>query len=80
MKRAILFLVFSIIVFSQAEPIRSALGSKGVEQTEDSAKWENPYITDGLVALWDGEWNAGFGKHLDFMKLQYIVNCVSNDK
>jgi hypothetical protein len=26
-------------------------------------KWVNPYITDGLVAMWDGEWNAGGGKH-----------------
>lgn len=26
-------------------------------------KWENPYITDGLVAMWDGEWNAGGGRH-----------------
>ena len=25
--------------------------------------WSNPYITDGLVAMWDGEWNAGGGKH-----------------
>ena len=25
--------------------------------------WKNPYITDGLVAMWDGEWNAGGGKH-----------------
>lgn len=25
--------------------------------------WKNPYITDGLVAMWDGEWNAGPGKH-----------------
>ena len=22
---------------------------------------ENPYITDGLVAMWDGEWNSGYG-------------------
>ena len=21
------------------------------------------YIQDGLVAMWDGEWNAGGGKH-----------------
>lgn len=27
------------------------------------AKWKNPYITDGLVAMWDGEWNAGGGVH-----------------
>jgi hypothetical protein len=25
--------------------------------------WSNPYITDGLIAMWDGEWNAGGGKH-----------------
>ena len=23
----------------------------------------NPYVTDGLVAMWDGEWNAGIGVH-----------------
>jgi hypothetical protein len=27
------------------------------------AKWVNPYITDGLIAMWDGEWNAGGGEH-----------------
>lgn len=25
--------------------------------------WKNPYVTDGLVAMWDGEWNAGREKH-----------------
>jgi len=24
-----------------------------------------PYVTDGLIAMWDGEWNAGKGKHDD---------------
>ena len=28
-----------------------------------SSGWQNPYITDGLVAMWDGEWNAGWGVH-----------------
>ena len=28
-----------------------------------SGEWVNPYVTDGLVAMWDGEWNAGFGIH-----------------
>ena len=23
----------------------------------------NPYVTDGLVAMWDAEWNTGFLKH-----------------
>lgn len=25
--------------------------------------WVNPYVTDGLIAMWDGEWNAGGGVH-----------------
>ena len=25
--------------------------------------WQIPYITNGLVAYWDGEWNAGGGIH-----------------
>jgi len=25
--------------------------------------WKNPYVTDGLVAMWDGEWNAGGDIH-----------------
>lgn len=25
--------------------------------------WQNPYVTNGLVAMWDGEWNAGPGVH-----------------
>ena len=25
--------------------------------------WRNPYVTDGLVAYWDGEWNVGGGVH-----------------
>lgn len=29
----------------------------------DKTSWTNPYITDGLVAMWDGEWNAGGGVH-----------------
>lgn len=26
-------------------------------------EWKNPYVTDGLVAMWDGQWNAGGGVH-----------------
>ena len=25
--------------------------------------WENPYINNGLVAMWDAEWNAPLGRH-----------------
>ena len=34
--------------------------------TRNSTKtFENPYITDGLIAMWDGEWNVGIGIHND---------------
>lgn len=26
-------------------------------------RWRNPYVTDGLIAMWDGEWNIGGGVH-----------------
>ena len=26
-------------------------------------RWKNPYVTNGLIAMWDGEWNAGGGVH-----------------
>lgn len=26
-------------------------------------RWTNPYVTDGLIAMWDGQWNAGGGVH-----------------
>ena len=29
----------------------------------DKTAWTNPYVTNGLVAMWDGEWNAGGGVH-----------------
>ena len=28
-----------------------------------SVGWVNPYVTDGLIAMWDGEWIAGPGVH-----------------
>ena len=26
-------------------------------------RWQNPYVTDGLIAMWDGKWNAEYGVH-----------------
>ena len=42
--------------------IRSMLGARGAIHG-GNARWVNPYVTDGLVAMWDGEWNAGGGVH-----------------
>ena len=50
-------------VFAYAYPIKSSLSSKNTFDEPKPAY--NPYITDGLVAMFDGEWNIGFGKHSD---------------
>ena len=46
-------------------------------------RWRNPYVTDGLVAMWDGEWNAGGGVHdpdatvwKDLVGVVDMPNCV----
>ena len=47
---------------ADAAPHRSMLGANATSTVEDS-KWVNPYVTDGLVAMFDGQWNAWGGKH-----------------
>lgn len=32
-------------------------------KVEKAPSWTNPYVTDGLMAFWDGEWNSGGGLH-----------------
>lgn len=39
--------------------------------------WTNPYVTNGLVAMWDAEWNAGGGKHDSTGGLVEIISGTS---
>ena len=48
--------------YALGKPTRSALGASGTNGGA-AAGWVNPYVTDGLVVQWDGEWNAGGGVH-----------------
>ena len=42
--------------------------------------WQIPYITNGLVAYWDGEWNAGGGIHSpDGTRLYELLSDTSED-
>lgn len=42
--------------------------------------WQIPYITNGLVAYWDGEWNAGGGIHSpDGTRLYELISGTSED-
>ena len=63
MKKTIAFLLTFISLVSFPEIKRSNLGAASSIARSSAKSFENPYITDGLVAMFDGEWNAGFGKH-----------------
>lgn len=39
------------------------LGARQFFERRGGGGWQNPYVTDGLIAMWDGEWNAGPGVH-----------------
>ena len=61
--------VFSIIALATgialSAPVKSLIGANGVEYAEE-ARTEytaRDYIQDGLIAMWDGIENAGFGVH-----------------
>lgn len=43
--------------------VRSLVAANGMGFAGDASGWKNPYVTNGLIAMWDGEWNAGPGKH-----------------
>ena len=61
-KRVLVMLCVSAIAGAWASPVRSGVGAKGAEGAAETA-WENPYVTDGLIAHWDGIWNSGIGLH-----------------
>jgi hypothetical protein len=41
------------------------------------AKWENPYITDGLVSMYDGIWNAPDNTHEDIDSTNEFYNLIT---
>lgn len=42
--------------------VKSMIAARGT-MLGGAHAWTNPYVTDGLVAMWDGVWNAGPGVH-----------------
>lgn len=39
------------------------LGARQQKLSNSGVAWDNPYITEGLIHMWDAEFNAGMGKH-----------------
>ena len=42
--------------------VRSMIGARNA-MLSGGGGWTNPYVTDGLLRMWDGEWNVGGGVH-----------------
>ena len=38
-------------------------GARQFFEKRGGGGWQNPYVTDGLIGLWDGEWNVAGGQH-----------------
>lgn len=57
--------VFAVLLclVSIGGPTRSSVGACHAKFSPTEEPFDNPYVTDGLVAMWDAEWNAGWGKH-----------------
>lgn len=60
-----LFLAFILLAFGAsleggAAMLVAARESFAISRAK---RWTNPYVTDGLIAWWDGVWNAGPGVH-----------------
>ncbi len=61
-----------------AAPTKSSVAARHLVNSGAGGGWTNPYITDGLVAMWDGEWNAGVGGEHDANATSWVdlVNGV----
>lgn len=57
--------ILALVSVSSGGIVKSNVGGREIgfiAQEEDNPI---PYITDGLIAMWDGEWNTGVGIHDD---------------
>lgn len=59
------------VAVEESVPVIAASGSR-----------KNPYVTKGLVAMWDGEWNVAFGRHDEKTKVWKDLigknDCIPN--
>ena len=64
-KATTLIIILICVLFVFGEPIKSNLAASNIALVDSKEQLENPYIQDGLIAMWDGEWNVGLGIHDD---------------
>lgn len=63
-----------------AAPVKSLLGGYSLAYSPAGGKGlpaDFPYIANGLISMWDAEWNAGVYKHIDtFSMVDVVGNCA----
>ena len=70
----IAFICIAFSLISLCEIRKGSLAAFSIGKSQN-AKQQNPYITNGLIAMWDGEWNVGFGKHDN--NANYWINLMT---
>lgn len=67
MRNILILAVFAIVFHGMSSPIKSNIGAKNVEYTDEETESYSAasYIQDGLIAMWDAIENIGFGLHDD---------------
>lgn len=64
MKRLTAIFAIFLCLSIECSPVNSMLGAEGTEQQEVASSYTaSDYIQDGLIAMWDGIENAGWGVH-----------------
>lgn len=65
MKKFLVLTLATLCSVVGAENIKSSIGACHMYFASDQEELTIPYVTDGLVAMYDGIWNSGIMKHSD---------------
>ena len=80
MKRVFLLLSICCCVVCFGSPVKSMLGVEGTEiYSEETSFSASDYVQDGLVAMWDGIENAGWGLHDDMITCPFELVSEQDD-
>ena len=62
-KKIILAFCLILLTIGFARPVVSSISASKMHSTNKEEPFANPYVVDGLIAMWDGQWNGRNGKH-----------------
>ena len=63
MRMMSVLVLFLSIEICFGSPTRSSIGAVHSKFSQDEETFDLPYVTEGLVAMWDGIWNSGIEEH-----------------